>query len=236
MTKILIDKGELINSLREKHKYLYQLDLRSLRVLNIAPDYAVIRPMTRREFNLISLDPERSTQAILSKCLLYPNLDEYSEAYLAGIDSVIAATVNNISGFLTETTLLQGVLTYREYAKSLEATILMFICKAFPSYKAEDIDNMCFEDQMRLAALAEQIVGQPIPYDEFLNPKKEKKEKKPKDSLTKKQERLEEFREKRLAEARSIHKESFVNERLIKKEDFRKEMDNLQEFLKQEDE
>lgn len=230
MDKILIQKGELIESLRDKYKYLYQLDLSSLRLKNIAPDYAVIRPMTRREFNCISLDPERSVQAILSKCLLYPDIDKYAEAYSAGIDSVIAASVNKISGFLNETSLLEGVLAYRDYAKSLEATIIMFICKAFPSCSVEDVDNMYFEEQMRLAAMAEQVIGQPIPYDEFLNPKKEKP--KQKDNLTKKQERLEEFREKRLAEARSIHKESFVNEKALKKEDFRKELDKLQEFLK----
>ena len=238
MSQILIDKRVLLYSLRKEHKYLYQIDISSLCIDDNAPNYAVIRPMTRREFNLISSDPESIEDSILSSCLLYPVIDKYNESYLAGIDSVIVSAVNHVSGFLKEQSLLEGVIAYREYAKSLEATIVMFICKAFPVYSVDDIDNMCFEEQMRLAALAEQIIGQPIPYEEFLNPKPKKE----KDSKTKKEQRLEEFRAKqRVADKPPAppppqQKQSFVNERLIKKENFAKEMDALQEFLGQPNE
>lgn len=174
-----------IPRLRELHGSIYLLDLTEFHV-NKLTSCAVIRPLTRREFNSFTedylLDPIASTSLLVKKCVLalsHDLHDENWENWLAGLDEYIVTAVSQVSGFSSEDTLAEGIEVSRDNAQSLESVITVFICKAFPKYSPSDVDNMTFEEQMRLASLAEVLIGIPIPYEEFFGGKKDKESSQP---------------------------------------------------------
>jgi|19_taG_2_1085344.scaffolds.fasta_scaffold36696_2 hypothetical protein len=168
-----------IPKLRRKYKYIYLLDLGPLENNDKnAPSYVVIRPLTRREFNFYQadslIDPLATHDEIVDRCCLWP--DDPNESFkdsLAGVYNFIHLGIETISGFAKIESLNDAVGIYRQEAMTLESAITMFICKAFPKYAPSDVDEMSFEDQIKLVSLAEQILGIPINYEEFFNPKKE---------------------------------------------------------------
>lgn len=174
---------KVIAELFTEHKTLYLLDLKDFKLNDSAPGYGIIRPLTRREFNLYSkttmMDPEYTQTSVINDCLLYPkDLEQYSNILLPGIDKYIVSSVNLVSGFGSESILIDGVLAGRNYAKTLEAAIIMYICKAFVQIKPNEVEEMNFEEQMNLMGMAETIIGQPLEYEKYLFPEKFNKKKK----------------------------------------------------------
>lgn len=171
--------ASIIAEAKLKYNTLYLIDTSYFS--GVASSYMVIRPLTRREFNLyiplLDKEPDEIIPTILDKCVIYP--DKIPDHYLAGIDSSICRAIVNVSGFLKEEDLAKAVIEYRGYAASLEARLTMYICKAFPSISPDQVDNMDFQEIIKLASLAEQMIGNEIPYNDFLNPKKPKKKRKP---------------------------------------------------------
>lgn len=163
---------EAIVQLKEIYNSIYLVDTRQFVVDNLAFSHMVIRPLTRREFNLIGDQEDK----VVSKCLVYPPNLEHE--YLAGLDSYIFKAVLKISGFNTQEQLIIGINNGRSQAATLESCITLFICKAFPSISPIDVDNMDFEEIAKYASMAELSLGKEIPYDQFLNPEKYKKKKK----------------------------------------------------------
>lgn len=189
---------EFVKELKEKHRYLYLVDISDFANSKLTSS-AIVRPLTRREFSFYSeLEGHEVERAIVDACVLYPDTDLLDECTL-GIDNYLSRAVLNISGFSSEDTLIDGVIEAREEAKSLESAITIYICKAFPKYTPDDVDDMTFMEQMRLVALAEQIIGEPLEYEMFLDPEGYEKNKKreanqlPPQQLTQ-PERVEEFR------------------------------------------
>lgn len=177
----------VLPELKSKYTSVYLLDISKFRLTPLAPGYVLIRPLTRREFNLYSslvgIDPTLCIDRIISCSLLWP--DKIVDDYLAGIDDYISRAVYNISGFTSEEQLAIGIQEGRGYAGTLEACITMFICKAFPAMRPSDVDGLSFEEIMRYASMAEQLLQMPIPYEHFLYPEKFKqKEKKKVDKQT----------------------------------------------------
>ena len=177
----------LISSLpafRAKYGSIYLLDITSLSETSVTPSCAVIRPMTRREFYGLQNDQQFNPLTIQDKmvraCLLWPTLEDLDDC-LGGISDYILRATVKITGFTEENDLIDGVNEGREYSMTLDAAITMFICKAFPKYTPDDIENMTLEKQMRNVAMAEQILGIPLDYDRFLNPEKHEKQDKPLD-------------------------------------------------------
>jgi hypothetical protein len=169
--------------LKDRYTNVYLIDISLINDKPITPDCVVIKPMTRREFNFFSIDfnydPLRTEEEIFNRCVIWPeNCISKIDQHSAGTYTYILNGIYMISGFSLDNVLIDNVNTYRQNAQTLESVIAMFICKAFPTYKPHDIENMCLEEQMKLAAMAEQILGKEIDYNKFLNPEKPKAENK----------------------------------------------------------
>lgn len=157
----------------QKYTDIYVLDISEFILNNITSSYCLLRPMTRREFNLYSniaeVSPDQFFNSVINLCVLYPNLDD---SYKCGIDSFIVNAIKYISGFSSENVLSDGIIEYRQQAQTLEATIVMFICKAFPAYKVSEVEDMTFREQMKLVCMAEKMLNTQIDYGEFFGAKK----------------------------------------------------------------
>jgi hypothetical protein len=198
------DLRAIIPAVKQDYSVLFVVDITELCINPIAPGYALIRPLTRREFNGFAPayedDPTTVEDDVISSCLVYPDMIAHSKHYLAGFDQFVSQAVFLCSGFAGEQTLIRGVLEGRDYAKSLEAAITTWICKAFPRYIPSDVEDMIFEDQMKLACMAENILSTPIPYEDFLDPgAKKQKEEDPVKRM--KRDRIERFNDRQKAAA-----------------------------------
>lgn len=166
-----------VPGLKAKYGSVYALDVTEFG-LTVALDVVLIRAMSRAEFNNFSynfsLDPVHAVKDLVDSCVISPiNLDGAK----AGIDEYICSAISLVSGFASEESLAQGVEDGRTHARSLEAAITIYICKAFPTFNPKDVDNMTLEEQMKYVGLAEQMLGKELPYAEYLNPTKPKKKK-----------------------------------------------------------
>lgn len=171
-------RGSVYN-LKDKYKFIYLLDLRNLRLSenDLTPGYVVIRPMTRREFNFYSTDAymsaEKTIEQIINRCVVWPerfNINDPDLCYAFGIDKYLSRAIIKVSAFADEHILLEGVEYSRIYARTMESIITMMICRAFPSYTPEEIDNMPFHEQIKLVGMAEQMTGYEVPYMDILHP------------------------------------------------------------------
>jgi hypothetical protein len=170
---------EKIYSLKERYHYVYLLDVTSIRLSEdeLTPGYLVIRPLTRREFNFYCtesyLEPEKTTEQLVERCVVWPHnfrINNPDYKYSFGIDSFLTRAIVNVSAFASENILLEGVEYSRTYARTMEAIITMMICRAFPRYTPEDVDNMPFHEQIKLVGMSEQMTGYEVPYMEILHP------------------------------------------------------------------
>lgn len=176
-----------IKELKAKYESIYLVDITKLKLDNkLTLDSVIVRPLTRSEFNYFNSIKDSDTDAvaeqIISLCILYPDNfitdTEFSSHILPGTDTALFKAIISISGFSSEKSLADAVKEYRNYATTLEAAITMTICKAFPRYIPSDIDNMTFDQQMKLVSMAEQILGTELPYENWLNKNSETKPKK----------------------------------------------------------
>ena len=188
MLELPEDLRKDIYQLKEKYHFIYLVDVRDLRLSNIdnTPGYVVIRPLTRREFNFYSSDrfstQEQTVEQIVERCVVWPyrfSLNNPDYSYAFGIDSFVSRAITKVSAFADENILLEGVEYSRTYARTMEAIITMMICRAFPTYTPEDVDNMPFHEQIKLVGMSEQMTGYEVPYMEILHPEliKKKQEK-----------------------------------------------------------
>jgi hypothetical protein len=170
----------LAPELKAKYGSIFLLDISQFRSSIELGSQILLRAMTRSEFNLFSemflIDPVAAVNYVIKNNVY--GLD-FPDLYLAGIDEYICAAISKISGFSSADSLVEGVEYGRANAKTLESAITMYICKAFPSLSPSDVDNMTLNQQMKYVSMAEIMIGQELPYEDFLNPKKPKASKPP---------------------------------------------------------
>jgi len=131
------------------------------------------RPITKREFDIIvRLSPGAdlsfaAEEFILKEIVVFPGVSELETLTNQDIQSLAEVIVEK-SGFYNIEDFVNSVRYYRESNKILSEQALIFIAKAFPVYKIEELENMGSKDIARLLALAEDMIGVlfPLPGDE----------------------------------------------------------------------
>lgn len=163
---------ELLPALKGSYGSIYFLDISAFAIEEGLNSHVLIRAMSRVEFNSFTdAFTSNPVEAVRKLIATHTYGAELIDEFKAGIDEFICSAVSLVSGFASEEALAQGVEEGRTYAQSLEAAITMYICKAFNSYKPSDVDNMTLEEQMKLVAMAEQMTGRELPYEDYLDDK-----------------------------------------------------------------
>lgn len=151
--------------LQRIHKEIYLLDI-SFFTKELGSCVA-IRPLTRSEFNLYKdISDYHTIRDIVNLCSTF--LCEINDHTLAGVDYAIAKAIVTISGYNNKDSLVDKINHNRSYSKTLEGSITIFICKAFPSLTPIEIDNMNLSDQMKLLCMAEQLLCKEFPFEFFI--------------------------------------------------------------------
>lgn len=145
-----------IKTLKKKHPTIYGLE--------IGKDYFILKPLSRKEFGILSELQEYMVGAaedfIFKTCVLHPKLTAKDINHmLAGTVSEIARIVIEISGFSSADALLGLMQTNRDMMDLADNQITILLCKAFPNLTPEIIDEFDIYKITHYLALAEQMLG-----------------------------------------------------------------------------
>jgi hypothetical protein len=112
---------------------------------------------------------------VYNKCVIYssydeqptPDLDEEQQMLFvedsrleqrAGIISTVVKTILFFSGVTSPIRAIEQLNQHRSLINNVEDQLTVAICKAFPAYKPEDIENMDWQTVLKRAAQAESIL------------------------------------------------------------------------------
>lgn len=156
---------------KREHKVLFALPVRPY------PDQTevtIFRPLTREEIQYIESTSEYMDEWwaegwMIGHCLLYPNpyaLDEWE----AGAVDFLGRQILEASGWASVEAITSGLGVARQEASTLDSAILVYLLKAFPQLRLEEIQAMDFATVLRYLALAEVVIGQPLNVQMWLDP------------------------------------------------------------------
>ena len=97
-------------------------------------------------------------QEIFKECVLeYDYIDQINELR-AGVISTVATLIMQLSGPVDIKGFNPMLDTCRDHIDTLDSQIIMVICRAFPAYKPEDIEEMPWSKVLMRLAQAERIL------------------------------------------------------------------------------
>lgn len=139
----------------------------------------IFRPLTHKESINASFfegSPVELNDYIFNVAVLY--CKEGKEAALntapAGIVDSVVDCILACSQFGDDKAFEYGLKEARQRSQSVEALIEVYLCTAFRTLTPKDVRNMTFYEQMDYLAIAEAMLGNPVPLESDA-PKKGKK-------------------------------------------------------------
>lgn len=113
---------------------------------------------------------------VYSRCVIYSSYDEDPPEGLseeeqwnfllacrddqpAGIVSTVVKSILYFSGCINPAKAIDQLDQHRYYIENVEDQLIVAICRAFPSYRPEDVENMEWQTILKRAAQAEAILG-----------------------------------------------------------------------------
>lgn len=95
---------------------------------------------------------------IFEKCVAEQSCIDNVDTFLAGVISTVVNTIMSLSGPTTPEDFNEGMGGMRGARDTLNSQIVMIICRAFPAYKPEEIEQMTWAKVMERLAQAELIL------------------------------------------------------------------------------
>ena len=137
----------------------------------------VFRPLSLKEFREISAMAQVPTisDEIISRAVVYPETSTLQDV-TPGVYESLATCIVEASGFMSKDAFESAIGPARMKAMEIYSQMALFICKAFPAYKLDEIENLNHTKQMEMVASAEMVMGIQFPWNEFFSPKKKHKE------------------------------------------------------------
>lgn len=126
------------------------------------------RLVTKKEydrFNSLCTEESISTEAeeyLYKAGVIYPTTEELDDLIYAGELSHIVMNIARSSGFFDIDIFTTAVKNSRQGCQKLSEQIMIFVCKAMPGYRLEDIEKLNYLDVARLLAISEIIMGQEL--------------------------------------------------------------------------
>lgn len=142
-------------------KAIYHVELEGLDFL--------FRPLSFSEYQLVLDLEKRLTGPVINDTIVriavlhceLGSLEEWLDKCQPSSPDQLAQVIVNESGFQDKERFLQVLARERKAANEFQSVIQMYISMAF-SMKPSEIDDLNMEEQMRLFAMAEQMLGQPV--------------------------------------------------------------------------
>jgi hypothetical protein len=143
----------------EKHGAIYKITTKES---NIDVYYRLV---TKREYDTFNAlcDKDGTTFAaedyLIKTAVVFPTIESLDDSIYAGETNFIAEEIAKNSGFFDFKQFFNAVTFARQQCQILSEQIIIFIAKAMPVYKIDEIENMNYIDQARLLAMSEVILG-----------------------------------------------------------------------------
>ena len=135
------------------------------------------RLVSKKEYDIFNslcnkdgMTPE-SEEYLYSSAIVYPTPQELDELIFAGESNSIVGEIAKRSGFFEIGTFTEAVNDARRDCEKLSEQIIIFIAKAMPGYKVEELENLNYQDLSRLLAISEVILGQVLDLGKAAPPK-----------------------------------------------------------------
>jgi len=112
-----------------------------------------------RELSLKGSIPQPILESLIfEKCVAEQACIDNVDSYLAGVITTVVNMIMSLSGPTTPEDFNEGMGAMRETRNALNSQIIMVICRAFPAYKPEDLEEMNWAKIMERLAQAELIL------------------------------------------------------------------------------
>jgi hypothetical protein len=173
------DLQEAILSAKRKYHSVYGVELPCSK----GTIQVLFRALTLLEFQRITAMAETTDIAdeVILSAVLFPKTENIQDSPLQelppGTYEQLVMSILDISGFMNKAAFEATIPYARMQAMEIYNQMAIFVCKAFPSYKPDDFNDLPLEDQLALVAKAEFSLGTDFPWNSFFNaPKKQKVE------------------------------------------------------------
>lgn len=97
---------------------------------------------------------------LYNSAIIYPEIKDLDEQIYAGEAGSIVAEMANKSGFFDINVFAEAVSSARRECEKLSEQMVIFIAKAMPGYKIEELEDLNYQELARLLAISEVIMGQ----------------------------------------------------------------------------